>query len=385
MYITASKETLPAYDEMVFCKTCSKELEAKVSIVCQRCQTAIYCTIQCLGQDWPRHREVECDQNKLEIELKRFSFEDFEESVLYYAKNSGTFLSKRVRRAVEITAYSKFNPQKALDFVLYQALSSCLVISFSTLKDIGLSADFTPEESVQLFKETLYHPPLRDPPPPYAASIGKYNSLLMDLQNKCDLSNKEYNDRVEHIANVLLSFIKTDRNPHAPLSIHDLPTDKVQQSVLLLNYWYEYSGMKQSKTPIAYSAQDLRAFDMEKTPVIDPKKMNCFQFVLLQSKVFESKDVIFQPRKNLLSQAVSLLVNFGYKNVKQPAQVGDILLYVADNTCFHAGLCTDCGFVLSKIGFANPYSHRHAIPDLFYEDDPTKDVQILIFRKASKS
>jgi len=145
-----------------------------------------------------------------------------------------------------------------------------------------------------------------------------------------------------------------------------------QTFLAMTNFSYASVAMACSETPISFSADDLAFFGVAESPV-DPTRISCLAFALLQAKDRGAATVIFDRTRAdifdrtradaVLHNLDTYLKDLSYRPVDAP-DTGDLVVYFNDGRPVHVGYFGEDGRVHSKLGVANPYSHRHRLFDV---------------------
>jgi hypothetical protein len=135
---------------------------------------------------------------------------------------------------------------------------------------------------------------------------------------------------------------------------------QLNAAVAIANFGYAKMGFVRSDEPISWREDDLAFFGVESCN-INPAKINCAQFALLQARVVQAKSIIFAPPEDEAIYALpDLFIKWGYRRV-DALNEGDLVLYYHNNKPSHLAYYAGDGWVLSKLGLMNSHSHRHAL------------------------
>lgn len=176
-----------------------------------------------------------------------------------------------------------------------------------------------------------------------------------------------------------------------PVFFYHTPSEEIENwemtaTLEMSNYAYHSLGLKQSEHEVSFSEEELETYKIKRgINIVDPTKMSCLAFALLQSNRFLPSvsglkmqgDIIFhdswgdRPLNNLFR----FLKRWNYSSVETP-QAGDLVVYLANEKPTHVGVYTQTGKVSSKLGRANPYSHEHKLFDI----PPHYGTKVIFFR-----
>ena len=160
-------------------------------------------------------------------------------------------------------------------------------------------------------------------------------------------------------------------------------------TIEMSNYAYHCLKLEQSEKEVSFTDEDLETYKIEKgTTIVDPTKMSCLAFALLQANRFlpsawalnMQRDIIFRDSggDSTLNNLFRFLKRWNYSAVDNP-ETGDLVVYLSNNNPSHVGFYTQSGKVLSKLGRANPYSHQHKLFDI----PPNYGNKVVFFRRNS--
>lgn len=131
-----------------------------------------------------------------------------------------------------------------------------------------------------------------------------------------------------------------------------------------LNKLYPALGMRQSEEPVAFTQDDLNAFDIQQNDIkSDPAKLSCLAYALLKSRELNAKELIFSKGGDdtTLRNIFEVLESWGYRAVTEP-KPGNLIVYLDQNgKPDHVAVYLGDQKAQSKIGINNPYSHVHPI------------------------
>ncbi len=203
------------------------------------------------------------------------------------------------------------------------------------------------------------------------AQAKEMNPLQVEqLKNFTGLSPEVYLIATGVAKSLALNFFKEKGHP---IFFYGAQPQEIKDEILvkmmeMSNYAFAQLGLKQSAEQVSFSEEDIRAFGIEKNAIsIDPAKMSCLGFALLQAREVKATAIIFQDKgeDEAMDRLLTSLDEWGYRPVAAP-DTGDLVVYFSkkNDRISHVGYFTESGEVLSKLGRNNPYSHVHKLGDI---------------------
>lgn len=217
-----------------------------------------------------------------------------------------------------------------------------------------------------------------------SAKKGKADPANKQMATLClltGLSPGEYASCVKMTKAFAGNFFASKGNPIFSYSARKDQIERwhAETSLAMTNFGYTSMSIPCSSDPVSFSTEDLAFFGLDESPV-DPTTISCLSFALLQAKERGAAEAIFNRTKadDALRNLDTYLRDLNYRPVDAP-DAGDLVVYYNKGKPMHVGYFADDGRVHSKLGLANPYSHRHRLFDVY----PEFGNDVVFYRKSS--